>query len=308
MAKGKIVVFGSYVSEFISYQEGLPIPGQTLLGTSFKTGLGGKGSNQAVAANRCGADVTMITKVGNDVLADAVRDFYKKEGMDTSCFFVDPVNSTGSALIMVDEKTGQNQIVVIIGACQHITEDEVEKVRPLIESASILLAQCETNLDALFYVIKIAHKAGVTVVLNPAPAAPIPKDIMSIIDIITPNETEAQALTGIEVKDKESAAKAAEVFFNSGVKNVVITMGKQGAYANDGKRGELFPCLPVDVIDATGAGDAFNGGFVSALAEGKSLFDAVRFGNVTGSLSTTKAGSSVAMPYRREVDAALQGA
>jgi ribokinase len=305
MAKGKIVVFGSFVTDLTSRQEGLPVPGQTLLGTSFKTGPGGKGSNQAIAAHRCGADVTMVTKVGSDVFADMVRDFYKKEDMDTSWFFTDEVNSTGSALIMVDEKTGQNMIVVVGGACQNITKEEVEKARPLIESASILLLQQEINFDAQYAAIRVAKKAGVTVVLNPAPANKIPSDIIKLIDIVTPNETEAEALTGVKVTDKESAKKAADVFFKQGVKKVVITMGKLGAYANDVERDELLPCLPVKTVDTTGAGDAFNGGFVTALAEGKGLFEALRFGIAVGSLSTTKLGTAPSMPLRKEVDAAL---
>jgi ribokinase len=206
---------------------------------------------------------------------------------------------------MVDEKTGQNMIVVVGGACQNITREEVEKAKPLIESASILLLQQEINFDAQFAAIRAAKKAGVTVVLNPAPANKIPSDIIALIDIVTPNETEAEALTGVKVSDKESAKKAADVFFKQGVKKVVITMGKLGAYANDGERDELLPCLPVKTVDTTGAGDAFNGGFVTALAEGKGLFEALRFGNAAGSLSTTKPGTAPSMPQRKEVDAAL---
>jgi ribokinase len=304
---GTVVVFGSYVTDLTSRSNGLPVPGQTILGNSFMTGPGGKGSNQAVAAHRCGADVRMVTKVGDDVFGTSVKDFYKKEGIDTSFFFTDPQKATGAALIMVDEKTGQNMIVVTGGACQNITKDEVEKCRPLIEGASILLLQLEINFDALFAVIKIAHDAGVTVVLNPAPANNIPDEIMAMVDIVTPNETEAKGLTGIDVRTKDDAKKAAEAFFKLGVKQVVITMGSLGAYANDGKKDELLPCLPVKAVDTTGAGDAFNGAFVTALAEGKDLFEALRFGVAGGSLSTTKPGTAPAMPPRSEIDAALKG-
>jgi ribokinase len=307
MAKnGTIVVFGSFVTDLTSRSEGLPVPGQTILGSSFSSGPGGKGSNQAVAAHRCGAKVRMVTKVGNDVFAAAVRDFYKKEGMDTSFFFTDPEKATGAALIMVDEKTGQNMIVVIGGACQNIRAEEVEKCRSLIEDSSILLLQLEINFDALFAVIKIAHDAGVTVVLNPAPANKIPEDIMAMVDILTPNETETKGLTGIDVRTKEDAKKAAEAFFKQGVKQVVITMGSLGAYANDGQKDELAPCLPVNVLDTTGAGDAFNGAFITALAEGKDLFTALRYGNAGGALSTTKPGTAPAMPFRKDVDALYQ--
>jgi ribokinase len=285
----------------------LPVPGQTILGSSFKSGPGGKGSNQAVAAHRCGADVRMVTKVGDDVFGTSVKDFYKKEGIDTSFFFTDPQKATGAALIMVDEKTGQNMIVVTGGACQNIANDEVEKCRPLIEGASILLLQLEINFDAIFKVIKIAHNAGVTIVLNPAPANKIPDEIMAMVDIVTPNETEARGLTGIDVKTKDDAKKAAETFFKLGVKQVIITMGSLGAYANDGQKDELLPCLPVKAVDTTGAGDAFNGAFVTALAEGKDLFEALRFGIAGGSLSTTKLGTAPAMPSRSEIDAAIKG-
>jgi ribokinase len=303
---GRIVVFGSFVTDLTSRSEGLPVPGQTLLGKSFSSGSGGKGSNQAVAAHRCGANVQMVTKVGNDVFGTAAREFYKKEGMDTSFFFTDPENATGAALIMVDEKTAQNMIVVVGGACRNITPEEVEKCRSVIETASILLVQLEINFDALFAAIKIAHNAGVPVVLNPAPANMIPREIMAMVDIVTPNETEAQAFTGVEVKTKDDAKKAADMFFKQGVKQVVITMGSIGAYANDGKRDELKPCLPVKAIDTTGAGDAFNGAFVTALAEGKDLFTALRYGITCGSLSTTKAGTAPSMPTREEVEAALR--
>ncbi|MDR1506443.1 MAG: ribokinase [Treponema sp.] len=304
---GTVVVFGSFVTDLTSRSNGLPVPGQTILGNSFKSGPGGKGSNQAVAAHRCGAKVQMVTKVGDDGFGTAVKEFYKKEGMDTSFFFTDTQKATGAALIMVDEKTGQNMIVVTGGACQNITKDEVEKCRPLVESASILLLQLEINFDALFDVIKMAHEAGVTVVLNPAPAGSIPDEIMAMIDIVTPNETEAKAFTGIDVKTKDDAKKAAEAFFKKGVKQVVITMGSLGAYANDGKKDEFLPCLPVKAIDTTGAGDAFNGAFVTSLAEGKDLFEALRFGIAGGSLSTTKPGTAPAMPSRSEIDAALKG-
>jgi ribokinase len=181
----------------------------------------------------------------------------------------------------------------------------VEQCRSLIEGASILLLQMEINFNALCTVIKIAHNAGVTVVLNPAPAGKLPREIMAMVDIVTPNETEAKILTGQEVKNKDDARKAAQEFFSQGVKQVVITMGKLGAYANNGKTDELYPCLPVNAIDTTGAGDAFNGAFVTALSEGCDLFAALRYGIAGGSLSTTKTGTAPSMPFREEVEAAV---
>ena len=297
-----IVVFGSFVVDLTSRSEGLPVPGQTILGSWFRYGPGGKGSNQAVAAHRAGADVTLVTKLGRDVFADVALDFYKKEAMCTDYILRDDERSTGVALILVDEKTAQNEIVVVPGACQNITPGDVERCRRLIEGASILLLQHEINMDAQRAAIDIAHAAGVRIVLNPAPAMPIPDDLLERIDIVTPNETEAQALTGVAVTCEADAQRAARVFLDKGVKNVVITMGALGVFVTDGAKSEMLPRLEVDAIDTTGAGDAYNGGFVMALSEGRNLFEAARYGNATGALSVTRLGTAPAMPARAEID------
>lgn len=301
-----IVVFGSFVVDLTSRSEGLPLPGQTLLGSAFKMGAGGKGSNQAVAAHRAGANVTLVTKIGCDVFGDVAMNFYKGENMNTDYILKDAEKETGIALIMVDEVSAQNEIVVVSGACGNITPEDVEKCRSLIEGASILLLQHEINPDAQRSVIEIAHAASVKIVLNPAPAKKVPQDLLEKIDIVTPNETEAQVLTGVEVKNLEDAEKAAKVFLDRGVKNVVITMGALGAFATDGKKSELLPRLKVNAIDTTGAGDAFNGGFVMALSEGRDLFEALRYGNATGALSVTRLGTAPSMPSRAEIDAIVK--
>ncbi|MCI8597477.1 MAG: ribokinase [Lachnospiraceae bacterium] len=297
----KVVVFGSFVVDLTGRTPRLPVPGETVMGSSFVMGPGGKGSNQAVAAHRAGADVTLVTKVGRDVFGTVATDFYKKENMDTSYIFEDQEKETGCALILVDESTAQNEIVVISGACGNITLEDVEKSRKLIESAGILLLQLEINLDALYKVIDIAYEAGVTIVLNPAPAAQLPDEVLQKINIVTPNETEAQVLTGVKIENQADAKKAAQVFLDKGVKEVVITLGALGAFAMNQERSELVERLNVEAVDTTGAGDAFNGGFVMALAEGKDLFTALRYGNVTGALSVTKPGTAPAMPYRKDV-------
>lgn len=299
----RIVVFGSFVVDLTSRQKGLPKPGQTLLGSSFRMGAGGKGSNQAVAAHRAGADVTLVTKVGNDVFANVALDFYRNECMRTDYILRDPMKETGVALILVDEESAQNEIVVVSGACGNITPDDVKRCSPLIKNASILLLQLEINFDALYSIIDIAHRAGVTVVLNPAPAAAVADEIYSKIDIVTPNETEAQMLTGVEIRNEADARRAASVFHARGTKNVVITLGEMGAFASDGKMAELLPRIPVGAVDTTGAGDAFNGGFAMALSEGHNLFDAMRYGNVAGALSVTRMGTAPSMPPRAEIDA-----
>ena len=301
-----IVVFGSFVVDLTSRSEGLPVPGQTILGSWFKYGPGGKGSNQAVAAHRAGADVTLVTKLGRDMFADVALDFYRAEGMRTDFILRDDEKPTGVALILVDEQTAQNEIVVVSGACQNITPGDVARCRGLIEGASILLLQHEINPDAQRAAIEIAHAAGVRIVLNPAPAMPVPDDLLAKIDIVTPNETEAQALTGVAVTDEAQARIAARVFLDKGVKNVVITMGAMGVYVTDGARGEMLPRLDVDAIDTTGAGDAYNGGFVTALSEGRDLFQAARYGNAAGALSVTRLGTAPAMPSRAEIDALVK--
>jgi ribokinase len=302
MSQKKVLVFGSFVVDLTGRVNGLPLRGQTLLGNSFKMGAGGKGSNQAVAAHRAGADVTLVTKIGHDMLGQIALDFYQNEGMDTGNILVDDACSTGVALITVDEATAQNAIVVIPAASAHITTEDIEKCRPLIENAGILLLQMEINYDALYHIIDIACSAGVTIVLNPAPAAALPDEVLRKISIITPNETEVQILTNIKITNEEDACKASQVFLEKGVGNVIITMGAMGAFASDGMRHEMLPRLNMDVVDTTGAGDAFNGGFVTALSEGKDLFAALRYGNAAGALSVTKAGTAVSMPMRDEIE------
>lgn len=299
----RIVVFGSFVVDLTARTPRLPTPGETVLGKSFAMGPGGKGSNQAVAAHRAGGDVTLVTKVGRDVFGTVAMDFYHKEGMDTAYILEDPDGESGCALITVDETTAQNEIVVVSGACGRITPQDVERVRPLIQSAGVLLVQLEVNFDALFAVIRIAHEAGVPVVLNPAPAAKLPPEIVRMVTIMTPNETEAEFLTGVRITGAEDACRAAEILMEQGVEQVVITLGAMGAFAMNRERWELLAPLEVEAVDTTGAGDAFNGGFVTALAEGADLFTALRYGNVTGALSVTRCGTAPAMPGRAEIEA-----
>jgi ribokinase len=302
----KVVVFGSFVVDLTSRSQGLPLPGQTILGSRFVMGPGGKGSNQAVAAHRAGADVTFVTKIGRDVFGRVATDFYTRENMDTTYVFEDEKLETGCALIMVDEASAQNAIVVISGACGNITEADIEKARPLLKNAGILLLQLETNFDALLKAVDIAHAAGVKVILNPAPARELTDKLYSKLDMVTPNETEAELLTGVHIENMSDAQRAADVLLKKGVKEVVITMGNQGAFATDGKRSEQYPRIQVEAVDTTGAGDAFNGGLVMALAEGKDLFEAMRYANVTGALSVTKTGTAPSMPRRSEIDMLLR--
>ncbi|HWQ57791.1 MAG TPA: ribokinase [Clostridia bacterium] len=297
----KIVVFGSYVADLTARAPSIPRQGETVLGTGFAIGPGGKGSNQAVAAHRAGADVTLITKVGNDAFGDAAKAFYEKEGMRTGCI-LSGSEPTGCALIMVDERTAQNAIVVVSGACGAITQEDVESCRSVVESADIVLLQLETNADALFRVIDIAAAAGAMIVLNPAPAGRIPREYMKKLDVVTPNETEAELITGLPMKTAGDAPAAAAKLMEMGAKAALITLGENGVYATDGARGEWIGRIEVKAVDTTGAGDAFNGAFAAALAEGMDLFAAAKYGNAAGALSVTKRGTAPAMPYKGEID------
>lgn len=299
---GKIVVFGSLNFDITGRAAITPKPAETLMGTSYTLGPGGKGSNQAVAAHRAGADVTMITKIGNDLFGGFAQDFYKKEGLSSDYLIVDKTKQTGIAIIMVSEETGQNQVLVISSACLGFTDEDLNSAKPALESCDILLMQHEVNLEANWKVVDIAKQSGAKVVLNPAPAKTVPDDVLNKIDIITPNEVEAAVLTGVDVKTPEDAAKAAKVFQEKGVESVVITLGEQGAYVRSGDKEAVIERLNVDAVDTTGAGDAFNGGLVTALAEGKDIFEAARFANVVGALSVTKKGASLAMATRKEIE------
>ena len=306
MKKSKIVVFGSYVVDLTSWAHHLPVPGETVKGSSFKMGPGGKGSNQAVAANRAGADITLVTKVGNDVFGQTALSFYKMENMDTQYVFVDEKKETGTALIMVDENSAQNEILVVSGACDNITDQEISKTEQLIDEASIILLQLEINMDAIEKVIDMAHKKGKLIVLNTAPAQKLPDSLLKKVDIVTPNEVEAGILADMKVETEQDAEKAARILMDKGVQSIVITMGKNGVFVMTADRKEFIPSKKVKAIDTTGAGDAFNGGFVTALSEGKDIFEAARFGNIVGALSVTKVGTAPAMPYRIDIDGFVQ--
>lgn len=302
----KITVLGSFVVDLMGRAEHLPVPAETVKGNFFRMGPGGKGSNQAVASHRAGGDVALITKVGNDAFASVAIDFYQSEGMDTRFVFTDAEFGTGAALILVDEHDSQNMILVYPGACAHLSVKEIQSAREVLEHSSVLLAQLETNLDILPLAVSMVHGHGGVAILNPAPAQVVDAGLIGLFDIVTPNEVEASALTGISVVDKFSADKAAEAFMGMGVKHVVITMGGRGAFVKmQSGKSHLFPAFPADVVDTTGAGDAFNGGLATALAEGFDLLRAVEFASATAALSVTKVGTAPAMPYRREIDACL---
>jgi len=303
MKKGKIVVFGSYVTDLMFRVPRLPVKGETLKASTFKLGPGGKGSNQAIAAKRAGAEVAMITKIGKDPFGKIALDNFQKENINSNFVFQDDERPTACASILVDENSGNNQIAISMGACEHITNEEVESARETIKNAQILVTQLEANLDATEMAMDIARQNEVMIILNPAPAQPLPIKFLKKIDILTPNETEASILCdGLKVETVEDAKNAAKILLEKGVKNVIITLGEKGAVLMNKEMEHHIESLKVDVIDTTGAGDAYNGGFAAALAEGKNILDAAKFANVVGALSVTKIGTAPAMPYRKDID------
>ena len=298
----KAIVFGSFVVDLMTRTPHLPTPGETVKGSMFAQGPGGKGFNQAVAAKRAGADVLISTKLGKDSLANIAYDKLKAENMSTECVFETDKASTGTALIMVDEKTSQNQIVVTSGACDTFDEDDIQKIIPHIKDCSFLLTQLETNIDAVENIICKAKENDVFVILNPAPVQKIDDELYKKIDIITPNEVEASILTDIKINNENDAKQAADAFLKKGVKNVIITLGKKGVFVTNGKKYELIGNYDVDVLDTTGAGDAFNGGLLASLCEGMDIWSASRFANVVSNLAVTRLGTANAMPSREEID------
>ncbi len=303
MDKPKIVVVGSFVVDLMSRTPHLPLPGETVFGGPFKLGPGGKGSNQGVAAHKAGAEVTMVTKLGKEDFADVALNSFRSVGMATDFVFIDDEHETGAALIMVEDGTAENSIVVAVGACNHIRDEEVQRAEEEIKNAAVLLTQLETNLSAVYKAIDLASKYNVPVVLNPAPVQEISEHVYSKISVLTPNETEAERLSGIPVKDLDGAEKAAGYFRSKGVKYVVITLGANGVYVSGKDFEGHVPAFEMEnVVDTTGAGDAFNGGFVTALAEGKSIKECAVFGNATAGLSVTRMGTAPAMPTRAEID------
>ncbi|HEX4309606.1 MAG TPA: ribokinase [Acidobacteriaceae bacterium] len=303
---GKFVtVMGSYVADMAFRTEKLPAWGETYMGKEFRLGPGGKGSNQAVAAARAGARVSFMSKLGRDALGDMARDLYRAEGIDTR-YLLETEEPTGAAAIILDAKSGENAIIVVPGACFALTREEVAKARDRIAESAVFLTQLELALPTVEYGLEMAHLLGVTTILNPAPGCALAAGIYPNCDYVTPNESEAEVLTGIRVGSFADAERAADALLARGVGTVVVTLGAQGALVKNARVREHVPAVDAGpVLETTGAGDAFNGGLAVALAEGRDVVEAVRFGCAVAGISVTRAGTAPSMPLRREVDAVL---
>jgi ribokinase len=305
VADRTICVMGIFVADLAFKTPRLPAWGETVLGADFRVGPGGKGSNQAVAAARAGGKVAFITKLGEDTFGRMARELYAAEGIDAAHVYGTDRVGTGGAAILVDDK-GENAIVVTAGAAGALTAADIADAEALIASAAVFMTQLELPVPIAAEGLRLARRHGRRTILNPAPAVPVPDEMMSLVDILTPNESEAAGLTGLPVRGIDEATAAAERLLERGAGTVVLTLGAKGALVHGRDLHVLVPAVDAGpVLDTTGAGDAFNGGLAVALAEGKELVAAVRFASAVAGLSVTKAGTAPSMPERAEVDALM---
>lgn len=298
----KAAVIGSYVADLMAMAPRLPARGETVMGSLFRTGAGGKGFNQAVAAHLAGADVAFSTRLGRDAYAGLAVETMERIGLSTQHLIWSEQDPTGVALICVDSKAGGNQITVVPGACGQFSDEDLPCLFDLAGSCEYLLMQLEIDPRLVEQLAQAAATQGVRVILNPAPAAPLSRKLCETLYLITPNEVEAAQLTGITCRDRTDCRRAARILFAQGIGNVVVTLGDQGVYCCDGTRDILFPNYDLPVTDTTGAGDAFNGGLLAGLSRGMDLFDAVSYGAVVSNLSVTRVGTAASMPSIEEIE------
>jgi ribokinase len=301
-----ILVFGSLNMDLVVRSPRFPKPGETLSGESFFTAPGGKGGNQAVACARLGAPTQMIGRVGDDVFGSALCNSLADNGVKIDKVMVDAKHASGVALITVDA-LAENTIVIVPGANGAISFDDVARLDSLLAANRLILLQLEIPLEAVVAAAEVAHDHGFSVILDPAPARPLSSELYSLVDILTPNETEAAALTGLPLDTDDSIEQAAEVLLTRGVRNVVIKLGGRGVYARSRTQpqGQFWPAFSVAALDTVAAGDAFNGGLAVALANECSFEEAVRWGQAAGAISTTRPGAQPSIPNREEVLALL---
>ena len=298
--KPNIVIVGSSNTDMVIKADHLPGPGETILGGSFFMNPGGKGANQAVAAARLGGNVTFICKTGNDVFGRQSIQLFEEEGINTSYIVSDPKNPSGVALITVD-KNAENCIVVASGANATLSAADLKPAKDLITRSDMVLMQLEIPIDTVRWVAAAAAEKGVATILNPAPACELPDELLRLINIFTPNKKEAEMLSGIPVRDIESAKKAAAVIHERGVKTVIVTLGNEGAVVLHEQVFNHIPPYVVEAVDTTAAGDVFNGALAVALSEKKLMKEAVQFACRSAAISATRLGAQASAPYKHEV-------
>ncbi len=300
MSGNSIVVIGSSNTDMVINSEHLPVPGETVLGGQFAMHPGGKGANQAVAAARLGGEVTFITRLGNDIFGQNAIEGFKGHKINTDHITIDDETPSGVALIMVD-KQGENCISVALGANETLDKKHIDSAFEIIRNADFLLLQLEIPVDTVEYVVDAMKNEEVHIVLNPAPAQSLKDSLLQSLDIITPNETEAEILTGIKVTDESTARESARILRSKGIKTVIITMGAQGVYVLSDDLDQMVPCPKVDVVDTTAAGDTFNGALVVALSAGKPLHEAILFANKAAAYSVTRVGAQTSAPGLEDI-------
>ncbi|EJD7032744.1 ribokinase [Enterobacter hormaechei] len=298
---GNLVVLGSINADHILNLETFPTPGETVTGNQYQVAFGGKGANQAVASGRSGANIAFIACTGDDDTGERVRKQLASDNIDIAPVSVVAGESTGVALIFVNAE-GENVIGIHAGANAALTTERVEAQRGIIAGAEALLMQLESPVESVLAAAKIAHENHTSVVLNPAPARVLSDELLALVDIITPNETEAEKLTGIRVENDDDAARAALALHDKGIGTVIITLGSRGVWASVNGEGRRVPGFKVKAIDTIAAGDTFNGALVTALLEGKAMDDAIRFAHAAAAIAVTRKGAQPSVPWRKEID------
>lgn len=301
MKTPQIVVVGSVNADMVVKSERIPVPGETVTGGRFVMAAGGKGANQAVAAARAGGWVAFVARVGNDLFGRQALDGFRREGIALGHVTRDRGAASGIALIFV-ERAGENSIGVAPGANGRLSPSDVQRAAPAIRAAGMVLVQLEIPLATVQAAVSIAARQGVPVILNPAPARKLPVGLLRQISVLTPNETEAETLTGISVNSGAAAARAARRLLAMGVGSVVMTLGARGALVANGEGVRLVPGFKARPVDTTAAGDVFNGALAVALTEGRPLLESVRFANAAAAISVTRAGAQPSAPFRREIE------
>ena len=303
----RVTIVGSLNMDLVIRSPRIPQPGETIIGSEFQTVPGGKGANQAVAAARQGGQVTMVGRVGEDTFADALLENLASAEIDATFVHRDRQAASGVALIVVDDH-GENIIVVASGANMRMTEKDVEAAEAPIAESDVLLLQLEVPLPVVKRAAQIAQSHRVTVVLNPAPARELPPDLLASVDVLVPNESEAALLTGFPVGSQSELEKAASKILNLGVRSVVITLGKRGAFLASGDyKSKIYEAFSIQPVDTTAAGDAFVAGLAVNYGAGKSLPDAIRWGNAAGAVTALRFGAQTSLPKRNEVQELLNG-
>lgn len=305
METGKLVVLGSINADHILNIEQFPHPGETVIGKLYKVAFGGKGANQAVAAGRSGAEIAFIACVGADDIGERVRRQLASDRIDTQPIEAIADSTTGVALIFVNAE-GENVIGINAGANAAVTPDYLARYRQKVIDADALLMQLESPLETVIAAARLAKQHQTQVILNPAPARELPDELLGMIDMITPNETEAHRLTGIAVDSDADAARAAQALHDKGIATVIITLGSRGVWLSENGNGKRVPGFNVQAVDTIAAGDTFNGALVTALLEGKIMADAVRFAHAAAAIAVTRPGAQPSVPWREEIDAFLQ--